>query len=139
MGVQKGVDRLLQFLNTTEDSAPNRFVCEFREESLDHIQPRRRGRCEVAVEPGMFGKPLFNLRRFMSLVVVQNQVDIQVLGRLTVDLAQEAQELVLPMAGQALANNAAVQNVQSGEQCGRTMPLVIMGHGSATPSELIWS
>jgi hypothetical protein len=78
MSVQEVGYRPLQFADATEDSAPDSFVREFREEPLYHVQPQRRSRREVRVEPGMLGKPLLNLGCLMSLVVVRNQMEVQV-------------------------------------------------------------
>src|SRR3990172_7332850 len=83
------------------------------------------------MEPGMPGKPLLNLGCLMSLVVVQNQMDLQVLWRLAVNLAQKAQELILPMTGQASTNNAAIQNIERGKQRGRAVPLIVVSHRAA--------
>ena len=112
MRIQEVGDRLLQSADATEDAAPQGFGREFREESLDHVQPRRRRRREVTVEPGMLGKPLLHLGGLMRAIVVQNQMQLHVATRLAVNRAQKPQELLLPMPGQALPDHAAVHNVQ---------------------------
>ena len=87
----------------------------------------------MPVEPGMPGKPLLNLCRLVRLVVVQDQMDVQFPGCLPVDLTEEAQELVLPVPGQALTNNTPVQYIQSGKQRRRAVSLVVMGQVPQRP------
>src|SRR5215472_19051063 len=37
-----------------------------------------------------------------------------------------------PMAAHALADNLAVEHIERGEQSGRAVALIVMGHGAAT-------
>jgi hypothetical protein len=46
---------------------------------------------------------------------------------LAVDLVEEADELVMPVAAHALADELAVEHVERSEQSGRAVPLIIMG------------
>jgi hypothetical protein len=50
---------------------------------------------------------------------------------LAVDLVEEADELLMPMAAHALADDLAVEHVERGEQGRRAMALIIMGHRTA--------
>jgi hypothetical protein len=52
-----------------------------------------------------------------------------VLGRGAVDLAQELQPFRVTMARLALGDDLAVEHVERGEQRGRAVALVVMGHG----------
>ena len=44
---------------------------------------------------------------------------------------KEADELLMPAAGHALADDLAVERVERGEQGRRAVPLIIMGHRAA--------
>ena len=94
MSIQEVGYRPLQFADAAEYSAPDGFVRKFREEPLYHVQPRRRSRRDVTVEPGMLGKPLLNLGCLMSSVVVQYQMEVQVSARLAVNLARKAPRFI---------------------------------------------
>ena len=63
----------------------------------------------------------------MGGVVVQNQVDRQVFGHLTVDGLEELQPFLMPVPRHALADDHAGQHVQRGEQGGRAMAFVVVG------------
>ena len=64
-------------------------------------------------------------------VVVEDDVD-QLAGRsLTLDRAQEAQELLVPVALQTAADDRAVEDVERSEQRRRAVAFVIVGHRSA--------
>jgi hypothetical protein len=54
---------------------------------------------------------------------------LQALGDLTVDRVQELQELAVAVAGQALADHSAGQDIERGEQ-GRG-PVALVGRGSS--------
>ena len=70
----------------------------------------------------------------MRGVVVQDQMDVQVPGRLSMDGAQELEELLVAMAGQALANHLAVQGIERGEQRGSPLALVLsIQSGASAP------
>src|SRR6266849_7310976 len=89
--------------------------------ALHQIQPRRRRRDEVQVEPGVLGKPGHNIFVAVGAVVVDDEVDAETLGHLLVDAAQEAQELVVAVPWQAAAEHLAGGDVEGGEQ-GRARP-----------------
>lgn len=48
-----------------------------------------------------------------------------------VEVPQELQEFLVPMTAVALADDLAGQHVQRGEQRGRAVPLIVVGHGAA--------
>ena len=67
----------------------------------------------------------------MSGVVVEDGVDRLVGGRRPLDGIEIADELLMGMALHAPAEDNAIKGVEGGEQGGRAVPLVIMGHGPA--------
>ena len=60
-------------------------------------------------------------------VVVQDQVDLQILGHLPVDGLEELQPFLMPVPRQALADDHAGQHVERGEQGGGAVALVVVG------------
>ena len=67
---------------------------------------------------------------FVGGVVVDDGVD-DLAGRdCGLDLVQEADELLMPVALHAAADHRPVQDVERGEQGGRAVALVVVGHGS---------
>ena len=58
--------------------------------------------------------------------VVHDQVDIKVLGDRLLDLAQEAQEFLVPVAGPALCQHLSGGHVQGSEQSGGAVADVVM-------------
>ena len=85
MGVEVVLDRGDQVGDAVEDAAAERLVGELAEPALDQVQPRRRGRGEVQVEPRVLGQPGLDVGVLVGGVVVQDQVDLQALGDLAVD------------------------------------------------------
>jgi hypothetical protein len=69
---------------------------------------------------------------FVRRVIVSDEMEIEVLWRVAIDGAQEAQELLMTMPVHALADDVSARHVERGEQCRRAVPLVIMGHGSGS-------
>ena len=80
MGGDIGVDGGLQFGNAGEHAAPNAVVGDVSEEAFDHVEPGRAGRGEVHMEARVLGEPRPDLGVFMGGVVVDDQVQLLVLG-----------------------------------------------------------
>ena len=62
-------------------------------------------------ETRMLTEPSLHFGMFVGGVVVGDQMQSFLLGRLALDLAQELQPLDVPMAGLALGDDLAVQNM----------------------------
>ena len=120
------VDGGYQFRHAGEHATAQPLVGNIPEEPFDHVQPRRRGGREVHVEPRMLGQPCLHDWMLVRGVVVGDQVQRFVLGRLAIDLAQELQPLGVTMALLALSDDLTVQHVERGEQRGRAVALVVV-------------
>src|SRR5215472_16631742 len=66
-------------------------------------------------------------------VIVDDRMDLLTLGDLRVDLIEEADELLMPMALHIAADDGAVENVERGEQCRRAVALVVVRHRPGAP------
>jgi hypothetical protein len=64
----------------------------------------------------------------VGAVVVDDQVNVQVLRHELLDLPEEAQELLVPVARPALGEHLAGGHVQGGEQGGGAVADVVMRH-----------
>ena len=67
----------------------------------------------------------------MRGVIVDDQMHFARGRGLAVDLVEEADELLMPVAAHALADDLAVEDVERGEQSGRAVPLIIMSRRAA--------
>jgi hypothetical protein len=77
----------------------------------------------------MTPQPFDHLGVLVSGVVVEDGVD-RLAGRdLALDGVQKPDELLMPVALHATADDLALQHVEGGEQGGRAVALVIVGHG----------
>ena len=69
---------------------------------------------------------------FVGAVIVHDQMQVQPSGRLAIYLFEETDKLLMSMAWHAVTDNLAVEHTEGGEQGGRAIALVIVGHGAAT-------
>ena len=70
---------------------------------------------------------------FVGGVVIDDGVDDLPGGNLGLNLVQEADELLMPVTLHAAADDRSIQDVERGEQGGRAVALVVVGHGSGAP------
>ena len=63
----------------------------------------------------------------MRGVVVDDAVDVELAGHGVVNVAQEAQELLMSVPRLAAGDDFAAKHVERGEQGGRPMALVVVG------------
>jgi len=78
----------------------------------------------------MLRKPFADLGMPVRGIVVDDRVDRLSLGNVRVNLIEEADEFLMPMALHVAADNGAVENIERGEQRGRAVALVIVRHRS---------
>ena len=68
----------------------------------------------------------------MRGVIVDDQMHFALGRGLAVDLVEEADELLMPVAAHALADDLAVEEVEGGDQGRGAVTCVIMGQRAAT-------
>ena len=66
-------------------------------------------------------------------VVVENHVDVEFGSHAALDLAEEPQKLLMPVARQALVDDLPGGYVEGSKECRRAVTFVVMGHGSSAP------
>lgn len=108
------------------------LVGQVPEPAFDLVEPRRRGRCEVQVEPRVPVEPPLHVLVFVGRVVVQDQMNLEPWGHFTIDGLEERQELLVTMPGQALTDDLPGQHIQSSEQRGRAVTFVVVRHRRGT-------
>src|SRR5674536_395989 len=87
----------------------------------------------MQVEARVFGEPGGHVGVLVGGVVVQDQMHGQAGGDLPVDAPEELEELLVPMVGQALADDDTGEHVQRGEQGGRAVAFVVVVMVPARP------
>ena len=85
------------------------------------------------VESGMSSHPGFDPRVFVGRVIVHDKMQIEMERRLGIDPVEETNEFLVSMTRHAVADHFAIEQAQRGEQCGRTVALVVVRHCPATP------
>ena len=84
------------------------------------------GEALVAAEPGA------HLGMLVGGVVVEDHMDALAGRDIGLDGVEEADELLVAVALHAAPDDLALEHVEGGEQGGRAMPLVVVGHGAKT-------
>ena len=72
-------------------------------------------------------------RMLVGGVVVENHVDVEFGSHAALDLAEEPQKLLMPVARQALVDDLPGGYVEGSKECRRAVTFVVMGHGSSAP------
>jgi len=127
--VSDGHDELLEIL---EDSAPNQLGGQVAEESFNHVEPRCGCRREAHMEALVLFEPALHVFMFVRCIVVTDKVNLFVSGNCLIDHAQEAKPFLMAMLLLTQAEDLAISRVESGEQGGRAVALVVKRHGGAT-------
>ena len=119
-----------RFLDAEERTPADPLAGQLGKPPFHQIEPTGTGGHEVKNETRMAAKPRLDLRSLMGAVVIHDQMQRHFSGKL---LVQTPQPLLMPMPRKALADHPTLQNVQGGEQGRRSVALVIVRQGPATP------
>ena len=115
-----------------EHAATDLIAGDQAEEAFDLAEPGGGCRSEVHMEARMFCQPRLDLGMLVGGVVVGDQMQVELLGRLGVDTAQEFQPFLMAVPLHAVADDLAGGDVERGEQCRRAVALVVMRHGAGS-------
>src|SRR5271154_3616412 len=88
---------------------------------------------EMQVKSWMLEQPAVDGRRFVSGVVVQNQMHLLLGGHSRVNDVQEMPEFLGPVTGITLTNDLACLDVQRRKERGGAVPLIIGGPSLCGP------
>lgn len=75
-------------------------------------------------------KPVVDFGVLMSSVVIHDDVQIQIGGRLLIHTLQELQEFLMAMARHTVGDNGSLENIESGKQRRCTVAFVVVGLAS---------
>src|SRR5438552_6863447 len=78
----------------------------------------------------MLREPFAHFRVLASGVVVNDRIDRLSLGKLRVDIIEEADELLMPVALHVATDDGAVENVEGGKQGGCAVAFCNRGSSS---------
>jgi hypothetical protein len=108
-------DRVFKFRDIMEHASSDALARDLGEEPLDEIHPRAGCWGEVELETLLPGEPALHLLCLVRSVIVDDEMQIEADGSLAVDLPEELQVFVCPVARQALRTDAT--SVHSLAQC----------------------
>src|SRR5258708_17816456 len=109
-------DSVLEFSGAAMISTSKGLLGQLGEPTLNHVDPRGIGRREMQAEPRMLPKPAPHLGRAVNRRVVDDQLDVAILGYFLVDALQKAPELDGALSRVALPDDIARRDVQRSEQ-----------------------
>lgn len=130
--LDEAVDGGLQIDEGMEHAMLQASPRQLREEPFDGIQPGAWGRREMERPARIPREQGADLGMLVRRIIVQDHVDYLAGWYATLDLVEEANELLVPMALPVLADHAPVEHVQSDEQGGCAVALVVTGHRCAS-------
>ena len=119
-------DGVFQFVGRAMHSSVELLFGQQSKPAFNKVEPACRGRCEVQVETWSFYQPVPNQLRFVSAVVVQDQVYVQLRRYVSFNRVDEVAKLDGTMAALGLADQRAGFGVQSGEQAGSAVAGVVV-------------
>src|SRR6188474_3087828 len=108
------------------DTAPHLAIGEQSEEALDLIDPGSRGWREVDMPARAFGEPVADALGLVGAGIVDDQMDVEIVGHLGFDRIEELAELLSAMAAKAPPDHLAGLHIERGEQRQRAMALVVV-------------
>lgn len=125
--VEELLDRSFELSDAAVTSSSDLLVGELGEESLDLVDPRGVGRCEVNVEPRVFDEPVTDGLGLVGAVVVENQVNVELRWSVGVDGVEELAEFNGAMPFVGLADDLPGLDVQRSEERDRAVSAVVVG------------
>jgi len=120
-----------QLRYASEASPTEAFVGDLAKPPFDQVQPGTRSWDKVEMEPRVASEPGFHARMLVSPIVVHDQMQIDFGGGLGIYLVEKSNELLMPMARHAVADDFAVEHTESREQGGCAVAFVIVRHRAA--------
>ncbi len=120
------IDLLDQLAHVAEGAAADGALGNQGEPAFDLIELTGIGGGEVQVIAGMTGQPGFNVGMFVGGVVVHHQVHIEVGQDVAVQVLEKGQEFLMTMAGFALRDHAAIEDIEGRKERGGAVAEVVV-------------
>lgn len=121
-----------EVLNIPETSPSDSFLGDLAKPAFDQVQPRTRGRDEMEMEAQMPPEPGFHPGVLVGSIIVDDQMQVHLRRRLAVDLFEEPDEFLVAVSRHTVPDDFPIEHTQGGEQRGRAMAFVVVGHRPAT-------
>lgn len=110
------LDFVDQLLHIVKDATADAVLGQVAEEALDHVQPGTTVWGEVDTEPSMTFEPALHLGVFVCGVVVDDQVDLPIVGCGEIDRIQEPEPFLMSVPVVAHREDRSVQDIQCRKQ-----------------------
>lgn len=128
MGLDISADGPFEIGDGFEDAAADFSAGDGREESFDGIEPRRRGRREMAGPSRMVGQPPQDIGMLVRGVVVSDGMNDLAGWNGSLHGVEETDKFLMPMLFHAASNYGSVEDVERGEKRSHAVAFVIMRH-----------
>jgi hypothetical protein len=127
------MDGGLQIDDGAEYTARQAPLGELGEEALHRVEPGTGSGREVEGEALVAGEPGARLGMLVGGVIVEIDMDRLASRDFRLDGVEEADKLLMAVSLHATPDDLAFEHIESGEQSGGTMALVVMGPGAGAP------
>jgi len=127
----------LQIDDGMKDAALQALSGQGGEEGLDGIEPGARCWREMEDPAGVSFEPGHDFGVFVGAVVVEDDMDDFACRHFTLDGIEETDEFLVAVFLHTPADDGSIQDIEGGEQGGRAVSDIVMGHRSAF-SRLEW-
>jgi hypothetical protein len=129
----KILDLGYQLFHAAESTATDGLLRDDVEPDFHLVEPRSIGRCVVHLKPRVRRQPAEHAGMLVRGVIIHDQVHSEPGRNLGVDLAQEAQVLLVAMAALTLTEDRAGRQVQCRKQGGRAVANIVVGYAFDIP------
>src|SRR5688572_23617341 len=119
-------NRRLQLRDAAMDAAPELFVRELGEPTLDQVQPGPIGRREVHVKARALGLPVPDQGRLVRPVVIYDQLDVEVPRCGGINRVEKLSKFDREMPLMKLSDQLTRVDVERRKQRGRAMASVVV-------------
>ena len=109
------------------NAALDLLLAEHGKPTLDQIEPGAARGSEVQMKAGTLGQPAMNQRGFVSSIVVQNQMDLEMSRDLSIDSVKEATKFYRSVSTMELTHDRAALGIQGRKQGSGPVPDIAMG------------
>jgi hypothetical protein len=127
------VDLALEVGHGVKGAAADGALRNQSEPALNLVEPGGVGGGVVEVKARTPGEPGFDSGVPVGAVVIDNEMNVQMIGNIGLDVAQEAQKLLMPMPRFALCEDLAIGHIEGCEQRRGAVPDVVVGNAFHVP------
>src|ERR1700704_2828469 len=101
-----------------ERAATDHFFGDEAKPALHLVEPGTAGRREMEVEATTFGRlePALHGRTLVGTVVVENEMQLDIVGHFLFQAPEKGEELLAPVARQTRADHFSIQDVERRKQ-----------------------